>query len=278
MKSYATATALVAMLMSLAPATARADVAIAGQLEQSVKFSADQGGFEANAMTFSREKLKATTKTPGDFNLSNRFNVEINEVPVAGVRSVKGFERDSEVVEYKDGDAKVVHTRPGNHKPGKIVVTKDWSNTSEFYKWHKSILDGGGERKSISVIFHNDAGEEAGRIQAEGCYPVELQTSDSALESIKSSRTEIIVLECSTMILKSQNTAAFNDGNTSNSKMKNGTVKFFNQSAREGIIATDDGQLYQFKSNLDIRPGDKVEFKEVPEGKKGLNAVNVRLA
>ena len=34
-------------------------------------------------------------------------------------------------------------------------------SSSEWYKWRKAVLDGKVDRRSISVIFHNDAGEEA---------------------------------------------------------------------------------------------------------------------
>ena len=123
------------------------------------------------AVTFGRDKLKGTTGTQGDFNLANRFSFEIDGVIVAGVHSVENIESDSDVIEYKDGEDGVTHTRPGNHKPGKMVVTKDWSNTGEWYTWRKAVLDGRVERKSMSVIFHNDAGEEAGRMNFYQCWP-----------------------------------------------------------------------------------------------------------
>ena len=123
------------------------------------------------AVTFGREKLKATTKTQGDFNLSNRFSFEIDGVIVAGVHSIDGLESESDIVEYKDGEDGTMHTRPGNPKPGKMTITKDWSNTSEWYKWRKCVLDGKVDRRSISVIFHNDAGEEAGRMNFYSCWP-----------------------------------------------------------------------------------------------------------
>ena len=123
------------------------------------------------AITFGREKLKATTKTQGDFNLSNRFSFELDGVLVAGVHTIDGLESETDVVEYKDGEDGVSHTRPGNHKPGKMTVTKDWSNTSEWYKWRKAVVDGKVDRRSISVIFHNDAGEEAGRMNFFNTWP-----------------------------------------------------------------------------------------------------------
>jgi CspA family cold shock protein len=62
--------------------------------------------------------------------------------------------------------------------------------------------------------------------------------------------------------------------------METGTVKFFNESKGFGFITQEDGQeIFVHVSGLkqDIRQNDKVEF-EVEEGKKGLSAVNVKLA
>ncbi|HEY1060140.1 MAG: cold-shock protein [Sphingobacteriales bacterium 17-39-43] len=62
--------------------------------------------------------------------------------------------------------------------------------------------------------------------------------------------------------------------------METGTVKFFNESKGFGFITQEDGkEIFVHVSGLkqDIRQNDKVEF-DVEEGKKGLSAVNVRLA
>ncbi|MBX7182478.1 MAG: cold shock domain-containing protein [Bacteroidia bacterium] len=61
--------------------------------------------------------------------------------------------------------------------------------------------------------------------------------------------------------------------------MKKGTVKFFNTEKGFGFITVEGGaDLFFHKSGLqdDVRENDVVEFT-VQEGKKGLNAVNVRL-
>ena len=62
--------------------------------------------------------------------------------------------------------------------------------------------------------------------------------------------------------------------------MKKGTVKFFNESKGFGFIAEDDSENEYFVhvSGLidEIHEGDAVEF-ELTEGKKGLNAINVKL-
>ncbi|NNK73905.1 MAG: cold shock domain-containing protein [Flavobacteriaceae bacterium] len=62
--------------------------------------------------------------------------------------------------------------------------------------------------------------------------------------------------------------------------MKQGTVKFFNDSKGYGFITEDDSGAEYFVhiSGLseEIKQGDAVEF-ELKEGKKGMNAVNVKV-
>ena len=62
--------------------------------------------------------------------------------------------------------------------------------------------------------------------------------------------------------------------------MKKGTVKFFNESKGFGFIIDEDSKKEYFVhiSGLidEIKEGDEVEF-ELKEGKKGLNAVNVKV-
>ena len=60
---------------------------------------------------------------------------------------------------------------------------------------------------------------------------------------------------------------------------KEGTVKFFNHSKGFGFIKEDNGQeIFVHSTGLqeDIRENDTVTF-DVQDGKKGLNAVNVKL-
>ena len=65
-----------------------------------------------------------------------------------------------------------------------------------------------------------------------------------------------------------------------NITMNKGTVKFFNDSKGFGFISEDETKKEYFVhvSGLidEIREGDIVEF-ELKEGKKGLNAVNVKI-
>lgn len=62
--------------------------------------------------------------------------------------------------------------------------------------------------------------------------------------------------------------------------MTKGTVKFFNDTKGFGFIIEEDTQKEHFVhiSGLidEIRQGDNVEF-DLQEGRKGLNAVNVKV-
>ncbi|MBW4888198.1 cold shock domain-containing protein [Mucilaginibacter sp. HMF5004] len=62
--------------------------------------------------------------------------------------------------------------------------------------------------------------------------------------------------------------------------MKTGVVKFFNETKGFGFVKAENGEeIFVHVSGLidQIRENDEVTF-DVQEGKKGLNAVNVKLA
>jgi len=62
--------------------------------------------------------------------------------------------------------------------------------------------------------------------------------------------------------------------------MTQGTVKFFNDSKGFGFITPDDGgkDVFVHANGLvdEIKDGDKVSY-DVEEGRKGLNAVDVKV-
>ncbi|HNX54885.1 MAG TPA: cold shock domain-containing protein [Prolixibacteraceae bacterium] len=63
--------------------------------------------------------------------------------------------------------------------------------------------------------------------------------------------------------------------------MQKGTVKFFNESKGFGFIVDNDSKNEYFVHvsglNDQVRENDEVTF-DLQEGRKGLNAVNVKLA
>ena len=61
--------------------------------------------------------------------------------------------------------------------------------------------------------------------------------------------------------------------------MQEGTVKFFNETKGFGFITNGSEDIFVHVSGLkeEIRQNDEVTY-EIENGKKGLTAVNVRLA
>jgi len=62
--------------------------------------------------------------------------------------------------------------------------------------------------------------------------------------------------------------------------MSKGTVKFFNESKGFGFV-TEEGSNKEYFVHVsglidEIREGDEVEF-DLAEGRKGLNAINVKV-
>ncbi len=63
--------------------------------------------------------------------------------------------------------------------------------------------------------------------------------------------------------------------------MQKGTVKFFNQTKGFGFITPEEGgeEIFVHSTGLidNVRDNDVVEY-ETQQGRKGLNAVNVKIA
>jgi CspA family cold shock protein len=62
--------------------------------------------------------------------------------------------------------------------------------------------------------------------------------------------------------------------------MKKGTVKFFNEEKGFGFIKEENGQdifVHASGLNENIQENDVVSY-DTTEGKRGMNAINVRLA
>jgi len=121
---------------------------------------------------FSRDVLKGTTKnTAGDFNQQSRFTVEIDGVTQGGIHKVDGLDHEHEMVAYQDADDHFQRIRPGRQKVGTLVLERDWSSSTEFYDWFKTVYEGNVQRKSISIVYLTDDGGESTRVNLHECWP-----------------------------------------------------------------------------------------------------------
>lgn len=142
-----------------APSTAPATTAQLGQAPT----------YSLMAVGVTRDKLKGTTKTQGDFNLAHRFTLEMDGKNVGGIRQVL---LGGPLTAALASRHVLIDHKPGVARSFVLRLAPDWQQQApQLYHWFKTVLDGRVERKSVSVIFHNDAGAEAGRINFYECWP-----------------------------------------------------------------------------------------------------------
>ncbi len=146
--------------------------------------------------------LAAPKQSPGDITIT------INGALLPAVQSVESIESETEITSHTEGSELITHFRPGNHKPGKMVITREWSLTGELFDWYNLVLmgpdpKGADYRKSVSVIFHNDAGEEAGRMNFYNCWPTKW-TGPSLNARNSAHATEKLEIVFDTMELKAK--------------------------------------------------------------------------
>ncbi|MED5371459.1 MAG: phage tail protein [Myxococcota bacterium] len=80
-------------------------------------------------------------------------------VIVGGFKSVSGMDSETEIVEFKQGNDKVVRKKPGRTTYSNIVLERGYTATDDLWLWRKNIEDGQIDRRSGSVIIMDQDGE-----------------------------------------------------------------------------------------------------------------------
>jgi phage tail-like protein len=124
-----------------------------------------------------RDALNGTTTTQGDFNLAHRgAQVAIDGRMIGEVERVGGLQAlamGGKIITDRDtGRAREAGSGLATGRRMTMRVESGGPVAEYFLKWRKAVLDGKTDRKSMSVIFHNDAGEEAGRAVLFEAWPV----------------------------------------------------------------------------------------------------------
>jgi phage tail-like protein len=135
--------------------------------------------------------------------MTSRYSLEIDGVPILYPHSIDGIESVTDVIPYRDGEEGVTHFRAGMVTTNVLRISKNMSTPSELFQWRKAVLDGKVERRSISVIFHNDAGEETARYTFSECWPVRYSL-DAFNARSSGHASERIEISWETMELKAQ--------------------------------------------------------------------------
>ena len=105
------------------------------------------------------------------------FTVEISGVNAGYFKGVSGLSAELEVVEFQDGDDLFLRKRPGRAKFGNVTLTKGYIVTSDLQEWWRAARDGQYDRRDVSIILNDNAGNELRRWNLYGCWPCKWETS-----------------------------------------------------------------------------------------------------
>lgn len=76
---------------------------------------------------------------------------------VGGFKSMSGMTSETEIIEFKQGNDRVVRKKPGRTTYTNIVLQRGYTATDDLAKWRKNIEDGVIDRRSGSItVLDND--------------------------------------------------------------------------------------------------------------------------
>jgi phage tail-like protein len=105
---------------------------------------------------------------------SFNFAVEIHGIVSAGFSEVSGLQAEITVQEYQEGGVNdYVHKFWGPAKyPANLVLKRGITDTTDLWSWYCDVMRGKVQRKEVSVVLMNSAGEEQRRWTFQNAYPV----------------------------------------------------------------------------------------------------------
>jgi phage tail-like protein len=108
-----------------------------------------------------------------------RFIVEINGTQVGGFSDVAGLEVRTEFDEYREGGVNdYVHKIAKETRYPNLTLKRGITDAIELWAWHRQIVDGDIQRKTVSVVLLDAQRQEKWRWVFRDAYPVKWNGSD----------------------------------------------------------------------------------------------------
>ena len=70
---------------------------------------------------------------------------------IGGFKSMSGMDSETEVIEFKQGNDRVVRKKPGRTTYANITLERGFTATDDLWKWRKNIEDGIIDRRSGTI-------------------------------------------------------------------------------------------------------------------------------
>ena len=109
-----------------------------------------------------------------DPHLAFNFSVEVEGLVVGGFNEVSGLQAETEVQDYREGGVnEFIHKRAGPTKySSNLVLKKGIADSTALWSWYCDVIQGKIERKNLSVVLMDSAGQEQRRWNFQSAYPV----------------------------------------------------------------------------------------------------------
>ncbi len=100
------------------------------------------------------------------------FRVEIDGIDRAGFQEVSGLDSSQDAIDYREG-TDPLHSRklPGVNTYSNVTLKRGITDDSQLWDWRKKAIDGKVERKHLSIVLMNDAGDEKQRWNVFHAWP-----------------------------------------------------------------------------------------------------------
>jgi phage tail-like protein len=122
------------------------------------------------------------------------FEVQIDNVSVAGFRECGGLSFTTDPVDYREGTDVPLHVRKltGLRKFANISLKRGITKNQELWKWYKNVLNGTEDRRNGAIILHDEQHNAVVRWNFESGWITKWEgpamnatSNDVALESIE---------------------------------------------------------------------------------------------
>jgi phage tail-like protein len=102
-----------------------------------------------------------------------RFYIEIDGMTEAIFTEVGGLQVEMDVFEYQEGGMNdFVYRLPGRTKVSNITLKRGLARGNDFFRWCMEVAAGQIDRRNVSVVMYDVAGNEVLRWNFTGAYPV----------------------------------------------------------------------------------------------------------
>ena len=110
---------------------------------------------------------------------SYRFLVEVDRVQWGGFSRVKGVSAETKVESYHEGGVnEYEHKLATMTTYANLVLEHGLADTTRLWDWHRHVVEGRVQRRTLSVILQDEAGHEVKRWHADEAYPVKWSIAD----------------------------------------------------------------------------------------------------